>query len=224
MSLRRISCRLCERRLQQDVAWGDIHRLRKRRAGTWQKNRGTKCRAAGDPQKKVSFKDEVGEIEDEMRPYVYGERRRPGPKPKAWMSTGEARMTIDARDHLHANRKGKELAPQLVSICWPDTTPSVPIVTHASDSPLISGVTTGSRRCVAGSRSRVGIMVEGFVTSKEKKLVEEMSTPMRLNAASGGVEAKCSTALIHDGERLDHEGMPERIVAREKMRRGRFLV
>lgn len=103
------------------------------------------------------------DIEDEMRPCAYGDRRRLAPKPQAWMSTVDSRMTIGVRDHLRANTKGKELALQLAPKGVPVTTPGAPIVIHASDSSRLGEVTSGS--CV-------GIVGEGSATEKEKKLVE----------------------------------------------------
>lgn len=46
-----------------------------------------------------------------------------------------------------------------------------------------------SRRWVIDSVSIVDIVGEGSVTKKEKKLVEEVSTPMPLNTANGEVTA-----------------------------------
>lgn len=46
--------------------------------------------AVSPTKKEVRFKDENGliqvEVEEEMRPYAYGERRKPAPKPEDWMT------------------------------------------------------------------------------------------------------------------------------------------
>lgn len=62
----------------------------------------------------VLLSEEIGlihiEVEEDMRPYADGERRRPIPRPREWVTTDEARTTIDVRDRLRAIRIGNELA------------------------------------------------------------------------------------------------------------------
>lgn len=63
---------------------------------------------ADTPSRGVSFQEYIGvmhaKIDSGMRPCACGERRRPVRKPKDWMSTDEARMTTDVRDHHRAIR------------------------------------------------------------------------------------------------------------------------
>lgn len=105
------------------------------------------------------------------------------------MTTDEARSTIDVRDRFRAVRIGKELALQLVPTGAPETFRDAPLVTHASSSPLLGEVATGTRRWVIDSGSCVDIVGEGSMNKKEKKIVEDMDTRMRWNTANGEVRA-----------------------------------
>lgn len=110
MALRSFARRRCGRRLQQDA-------MRSQHSRTKGLQAIMSTKIAGTPPRGVSFQEYLGmvlvEVDSEMLLYMYGERRRPVPKPKGLMSTGEARMAIDVRDHLRAIRKGKQHALQV---------------------------------------------------------------------------------------------------------------
>lgn len=177
----------------------------------------------------VPFREDSGAIHVEadpgMRPYAYRERRRPAPTPKGWLSTDEARMTIELRDHLRAIRKGRELALQIDSDSASDATLDTPIVTHASDLSLLGGAATGSRRWVVDSGSWVDIVGEGSVTKEEKACVEEASSiPL-----TEKLHRRRSSSFLSDharwggGGALIIKGCPNAIVAWERMWGGRYL-
>lgn len=86
-------------------------------------------------------------------------------------------------------RKGRGLAQQVAPRGVPDAGSNTPMVTHASDLSLSGEDAAGSRRWVVDSGSCIDMVSEGSVTKKERKSVEEMGTPMRLNTASGEVTA-----------------------------------
>lgn len=74
-------------------------------------------------------------VDAEARSYPHGERRRPDPKPADWMSTGQARLTIDVRDHHRAIRAGREFAEQVAPGVATNIAPKIPLFTHAPETP-----------------------------------------------------------------------------------------
>lgn len=147
----------------------------------------------GGGRKGVLLNEEFGlahaEINEEMRPYAYGERRRPAPRPKGWMTTHEKRSTICVRDRLRAARIGKELAFEFAPKVASGALRDAPSVTHASRSLLLGEVATEAGRWVIDRGSCTDIVGEGPITKNEKNIVEDMETPMRLTMANGEVTA-----------------------------------
>lgn len=110
---------------------------------------------------------------------------------------GQARMTIDIRDHLHAIRGGRDLVEQVAPGVATKLAPKVPVVTHLSETSSSMSTSVGSDCWVV----RQWVVRRHDYAKISKTCIEDMRTPMRLNTASGKVSASKRLNLCCDRPR-----------------------
>lgn len=114
----------------------------------------SKCGFVGDGARKVNLKEDIciafAKVDSAVRPYDYGQRRRPILRPEYWRNTEHIRRGLD-----------ENVMPKTIA----SGVPGVPLVAHASTTSDASGGPPQSRRWFGDSGSCADISGEHTITS-----------------------------------------------------------
>lgn len=144
-------------------------------------------------QAQVGSNDEIDmiflKVENDLRQYACGGRRRPLPKPRDLWNADPARMTLDIRDSLRAIRLGRGLADDVTPKSGKCLSLAGRLVTLASTSPCGGSFSPRSNRWVIDSGSCIDTIRESTITDCEQAQITIMGSLLRLHTANGEVLA-----------------------------------